>query len=117
MLTLPVAAPFSKLTYKAPPSRSEWFAAVELSNLVLVIDMSSLAPNRASAPPCPTTVLPEKSELLIVTGPNSASNPPPQTWATQPEAVLLMNRTFVIVRLDTVLPPGPVQPPASSAQP
>src|SRR6266849_4476941 len=77
----------------------------------------SWAPIRATAPPSPTAVLPEKSESLMVVGPNSASSPPPQALPVQPAAVLFMKRTLVMVRLDTVEPPVPVQPPPSGAQP
>src|SRR6266849_2053448 len=76
---------------------------------------SSWAPIRATAPPSPTAVLPEKSESLIVVGPNSESSPPPQALPAQPAAVLFMKRTLVMVRLATGK--EPVQPPPSGAQP
>src|SRR5712692_1550168 len=75
----------------------------------------SWAPIRATAPPSPTAVLPEKSEVLMVVGPNSASSPPPQALPVQPAAVLFMKRTLVMVRLATGK--EPVQPPPSGAQP
>src|SRR6266849_8011241 len=78
---------------------------------------SSWAPIRATAPPSPTAVLPEKSKSLMVVGPNSEYSPPPQALAVQPAAVLFIKRTLVMVRLDTVEPPVPVQPPPSGAQP
>src|SRR6266852_1440727 len=78
----------------------------------------SWAPTRASAPPSPTAVLPEKSESLIVVGPNSESSPPPQTLPVQPAAVLFRKRTLVMVRLATGKAGPPFeQPKPSGAQP
>src|SRR5713101_1915562 len=86
-------------------------------NVLLVTLMVSLAPTRVSAPPRPrVAVLPENVEVLMVVGPNSESNPPPQSFqAPQPAAVLFRN--LVLVTLRPAVGKEPVQPPPSGAQP